>query len=57
MLSSTASCYLVDFQKDYAVSVVSSSVVSVIGSVTEPGSACNEVKGKVYEGKVVTQGK
>ena len=57
MFASTAPYYLVYFEKDEAVSVVSGSAVSVVGSVTETGSVCNvRVKGKVHEGKVVTHG-
>ena len=57
MCPSTAPYYLVYFEKDKSMSVVSGNAVSVVGSVMEPeaGSLCNvRVKGNIYEGMIVT---
>ena len=52
---STAPYYLIYFEEDETVSVVGANAISVAGSVTETGSLCKvRVKGKVYEGKIVT---
>ena len=57
MFISPAPYYLVYFEEDETVSIVSANAVSVARSGTETGSLCNvRVKGKVYEGKTVTYG-
>ena len=59
MCPSAAPYYLVYFEEDKSVSVVSGNAVSVVGSVMEleTGSLYNiRVKGNVYEGMIVTYG-
>ena len=54
MFISAAPYYLVYFDEDETISIVSTNAVSVTGSVTETGNRCNiRVKGKVYGGKIV----